>query len=132
MELQVIRGETSAEIASSLKKSTAAITTLHSTEKSNDVQTISRGETMVEPQVPLVSKDSTCNVPTQLDEGQLQKTNTQFTVPMEIASPSLTTATQNKGSVLTILGSFLIDWAYTTLIGFLVVSYWRVSCLVVE
>ena len=132
VELQAIREETSAEIAngSSLRTSTTAAA-IHTLEKNDGTNTSSSSETMEKLRGPLVPKESADNALAEsIEEGGGQPQTTPMAA-MEIAGPSnsLNRPSQNKGILLWLdgLDSFLIDWAYTVLIGFFVVSYWRVS-----
>jgi hypothetical protein len=64
------------------------------------------------------------------DQEGLLKGPPKIVGPLQIAGPEkpqhLAGVVNQKGFLLTSIDSFLVDWGYSILIGFLVVTYWRV------
>ena len=74
---------------------------------------------------PMVGQDSVLRNLARSDREAAPPPSNKPEYTFELAGPSLIRP-EHKGLLLTTCDSFLLDWCYTILIGFLVVSFWRV------
>ena len=139
VELQAIREETSLQLLSSTNNNDSQKREATQT-GGNSSSSDSFTETERKLRGPLLSTESTYSLLRATDTSAGDTTShSQSSKPVAVAlemeaDPATTSGSSSKlshsspkGFLLTDFDSFLVDWAYTALIGFFVVSYWRVS-----